>query len=158
MRCGSRHRQLDSFPILCWLRGKLSVDDRSRLHCGHVCSREARKRNGGMGYWSSHRPCHRPCWYVVLYREVQSCTNFETAGGYLAQAKGWRWTFWILAMAVRSDIPRLMFRLLTHNSTERCRSYQFIPHSPRIICAHSSRPQNEEIAKGDWKHELTLCS
>lgn len=27
-------------------------------------------------------------------------TDSKIAGGYLAQAKGWRWTFWVLAMAV----------------------------------------------------------
>lgn len=28
------------------------------------------------------------------------------AGGYLAQAKGWRWVFWVIAITVSSDFER----------------------------------------------------
>lgn len=35
------------------------------------------------------------------------------AGGYLSQAKGWRWVFWVIAMAVSRFVVSHLFRILT---------------------------------------------
>jgi predicted MFS family arabinose efflux permease len=49
---------------------------------------------------------------MIPVASVPSLTLF-LAGGYLTQAKGWRWTFWVLAMAVRVDSHIDNVRLLT---------------------------------------------
>lgn len=40
-----------------------------------------------------------PCLLELFSTSFRSVLTAQ-AGGYLAQAKGWRWTFWVLAMAV----------------------------------------------------------
>lgn len=56
------------------------------------------------------------------YSPVCVLTNV-IAGGYLTQAKGWRWTFWVLALAVSRLTLLPYHRLFYSYSCLSCHSY-----------------------------------
>lgn len=70
-------------------------------------------------------------------------------GGYLAQAKGWRWIFWVLAMAVSSYPQSSWYRYLTNDTLGGC-DYSlslFLPS--RIIPSCPPRAQGKKATKRD---------
>ena len=70
------------------------------------------------------------------------------AGGYLAQAKGWRWIFWVLAMAVSLSRSH-QIEFLT-NDALGWRDYSLSLLLPsRIISSYPSRTKGEEATKRD---------
>lgn len=62
------------------------------------------KRGGAMAAWALGPLIGPVIGPVGKFRypspKARRIVNLELAGGYLTQAKGWRWTFWVLAMAV----------------------------------------------------------
>lgn len=61
------------------------------------------KRGSAMAAWALGPligPVVGPVGMFISHLDHGAAANHSVAGGYLAQAKGWRWTFWVLAMAV----------------------------------------------------------
>lgn len=75
--------------------------------------------------------------------------------GYLVQAKGWRWVFWILAIAVSTAAHHLR-SALTDGMTGR-RLLRFTsPRQSRNLCSYYPRPQGRPAPQRDGKYELAV--
>ena len=76
------------------------------------------------------------------------------AGGYLAQAQGWRWVFWVLAMAVRFDpLPPLLFGILFTSSPGWPRYNHSLPRPSRILPTCPPRAQSKEVTTRDGQRK-----
>ena len=75
------------------------------------------------------------------------------AGGYLAQAKGWRWIFWVIAMAV-SSYPHPRQAGHPNNGTLGGRDYNLgLLLPPRIISSHPPRTQGNKATERDGQRK-----
>lgn len=75
------------------------------------------------------------------------------AGGYLSQGKGWRWVFWVIAMAVSTlqlvqNHERTLLTLLGRRHYHRC----FHIHT-RDICTPPPRTQGRKVTEADGQPE-----
>jgi MFS family permease len=96
--------------------------------------------------------CYKFCVYVCAC--VLADTN-KKAGGYMAQAKGWRWTFWVLAMAVSPLLFCFCFAVstavlvLTHIPKGPCRHGHHGGIHPRIVCLYHTAAKGETTPARD---------
>lgn len=72
------------------------------------------------------------------------------AGGYLSQARGWRWVFWVIAMAVGENTPMNIEVIMLILPGWRHRSLS-LDLSPRNLSSRPPRAQSRSITKRDWQ-------
>lgn len=73
------------------------------------------------------------------------------AGGFLAEAKGWRWVFWLICILVCGVLSLVLpVRLLMTGTEWICfNSLAGVPEGD--ICTDDSGGKGEKVEKGDWK-------
>ena len=71
------------------------------------------------------------------------------AGGFLAEDEGWRWVFWVLAIAVSRIDPWQARPRLTSSSLDRCYDHPLHDLVPRNVCTSHPRAQSGASAQRD---------
>ncbi len=68
------------------------------------------------------------------------------AGGYLTMAKGWRWNFWVLSIAVRMPPSNFLAFLLTY-SKDRINHHPNVRSDERVISSRYPFAENQTPAQ-----------
>lgn len=72
-------------------------------------------------------------------------------GGYLSQAKGWRWVFWVIAMAVSNLFPFPYDAMLIYPGRRHLHFRPRLP--PRNLPSDRPRAQSRTTTERDWQRK-----